>query len=116
MQDEVLDKTVRINLLFDFYQSLLTEKQQTFLKCYFHDDYSLGEIASEFNISRQAVYEHIKRAEHVLEEYEAKLQLVRKHSERRALTDQLRALSDRLQGPVAEELRRLAEQFERIEA
>lgn len=41
-QENRLEKTNRINLLFDFYELLLTEKQQTFLKYYFHDDFSSG--------------------------------------------------------------------------
>ncbi|WP_223066741.1 putative DNA-binding protein [Paenibacillus caui] len=77
-QENRLEKTNRVNLLFDFYELLLTEKQQTFLKYYFHDDFSLGEIAAEFEISRQAVYEHIKRAEQMLENYEQKLGLLSK--------------------------------------
>lgn len=79
--DHALQKTNRINVLHDFYGTLLTEKQQTFLKCYFHDDYSLSEIAADFQISRQAVYEHLKRAEQVLEEYESKLRLVSRHEQ-----------------------------------
>lgn len=97
-QDDRLEKTNRINLLFDFYESLLTEKQQTFLKHYFHEDFSLGEIASEFNISRQAVYEHIKRAEQALEIYEEKLGLLLKHEERLRRIEQLRNLVDDLGG------------------
>jgi predicted DNA-binding protein YlxM (UPF0122 family) len=54
-EQDALEKTNRINLLFDFYAPLLTEKQRTFLSCYVHDDFSLGEIAAEFSISRQAV-------------------------------------------------------------
>ncbi|WCM63200.1 putative DNA-binding protein [Paenibacillus polymyxa] len=81
-QENRLEKTNRINRLFDFYEPLLTEKQQMFLKYYFHDDFSLGEIASEFQISRQAVYEHIKRAEQVLEMYEEKLGLLSKYERR----------------------------------
>lgn len=81
-QENRLEKTNRINLLFAFYERLLTDKQQTFLKYYFHDDFSLGEIAAEFEISRQAVYEHIKRAEQVLENYEEKLGLLVKHESR----------------------------------
>lgn len=77
--DHALQKTNRINVLHDFYGPLLTDKQQTFIKCYFHDDYSLSEIAADFQISRQAVYEHLKRAEQVLEDYESKLRLVAKH-------------------------------------
>ncbi|MDF2670072.1 MAG: putative helix-turn-helix protein YlxM/p13 family protein, partial [Paenibacillus sp.] len=57
-EDPLLDKTNRINMLFDFYGQLLTDKQRTFLSYYFHEDFSLGEIAAEFVISRQAVYEH----------------------------------------------------------
>ncbi|MFD0711242.1 putative DNA-binding protein [Paenibacillus sp. GCM10027626] len=76
---DALAKTTRINLLFDFYEPLLTDKQRMFLKYYFHDDYSLGEIAAESGVSRQAVYEHIKRAEAVLEGYEDKLGLLHKH-------------------------------------
>ncbi|MCG7376965.1 putative DNA-binding protein [Paenibacillus sp. ACRSA] len=94
-QENRLEKTNRINLLFAFYERLLTEKQQTFLKYYFHDDFSLGEIASEFEISRQAVYEHIKRAEQVLENYESKLGLLEKYERRnRNLEDLQNALED----------------------
>lgn len=85
-EPDALSKTTRINLLFDFYEPLLTEKQRTFLKYYFHDDFSLGEISGEFGISRQAVYEHIKRAEAVLEGYESKLNLLSKHEELQRLT------------------------------
>jgi len=91
-QENRLEKTNRINQLFDFYELLLTEKQQTFLKYYFHDDFSLGEIAAEFEISRQAVYEHIKRAEQVLELYEEKLGLLKKHDRRIQELEKLRGL------------------------
>lgn len=92
-QENRLEKTNRINLLFAFYERLLTEKQQTFLKYYFHDDFSLGEIAAEFEISRQAVYEHIKRAEQTLENYEAKLELLQRHESRMQEIRVLEALS-----------------------
>ena len=85
-----LSRTTRINLLFDFYESLLTEKQRTILAYYYHDDFSLGEIASEFNISRQAVYDNIRRTEQALETYERKLELLKKHEKREQLLGQLR--------------------------
>ena len=88
-REALLEKTNRINVLFDFYRPLLTEKQQLFLQCYFHEDLSLGEIAAEFEISRQAVYEHIRRASAVLEEYESKLQLVAQQARLRALIEQI---------------------------
>ncbi|MCZ8520089.1 MULTISPECIES: putative DNA-binding protein [Paenibacillus] len=95
-EDGVLLKTNRVNLLFAFYEKLLTEKQQIFMRLYFHDDYSLGEISTEFGISRQAVYEHIKRAEAVLEDYEAKLSLALKHEQRAHLMEELEALCEGL--------------------
>ena len=81
-KSDALAKTNRMNMLFDYYGSLLTEKQRLYMSYYFHEDYSLGEIAEQFRISRQAIYEHIKRAEAVLEEYEEKLQLLAKHERR----------------------------------
>ncbi|MHA0855932.1 putative DNA-binding protein [Paenibacillus sp. CMAA1364] len=93
-QEDKLEKTNRINQLFDFYEHLLTDKQQMFLKYYFHDDFSLGEIAAEFNISRQAIYEHIKRAEQVLNIYEEKLSLLKKYEQRRDELERLRQLME----------------------
>ena len=93
---DALAKTNRINMLFDFYEPLLTEKQRTFLSYYFHEDYSLGEIAEQFAVSRQAIYEHIKRAETMLEEYEDKLQLLAKHERRQEAAEQLAKELDRL--------------------
>ena len=68
-----IEKNERINSLFEFYQPLLTEKQNQYLELYYADDFSLGEIAENFNVSRQAVYDNIKRTEKILEAYEAKL-------------------------------------------
>ncbi len=70
-----LEKTNRMNDLFQFYATLLTEKQMNYMELYYADDYSLGEIAEYYNVSRQAVYDNIKRTEHILESYEKKLHL-----------------------------------------
>lgn len=109
--EEALSKTNRINMLFDIYGPLLTGKQSTFLGLYFHDDYSLGEIAEEYEISRQAVYEHIKRAEQALEDYEAKLGLLVKHEERRQVAERIEALfageTSAPQGELKELVRKL---------
>ncbi|MCK4649076.1 YlxM family DNA-binding protein [bacterium] len=72
-----LSQRVRTNLLFDFYGSLLTERQKEFVKLYFCDDLSLGEIARRSKISRQAVYDTLKKARESLEGYEKKLSLAR---------------------------------------
>jgi predicted DNA-binding protein YlxM (UPF0122 family) len=88
----MLEKTTRMNYLYDFYNSLLTPKQQSYMSLYYLDDYSLGEIADEYDISRQAVYDNIKRTEAMLEEYEEKLGLLQKFQERCKLFRQLKEL------------------------
>ena len=45
------------------------------MELYYADDFSLGEIAEEYEVSRQAVYDNIKRTSKILEDYEKKLHL-----------------------------------------
>lgn len=90
----MLEKTTRMNYLFDFYQVLLTEKQRKYMNLYYLEDYSLGEISEICHISRQAVYDNIKRTEKMLESYEEKLRLYDKFERRMALIDQLEVLTD----------------------
>ncbi|MFG6148942.1 putative DNA-binding protein [Halobacillus sp. B23F22_1] len=85
----MLEKTTRINYLFDFYQSLLTPKQRNYMELYYLEDYSLGEISENFNVSRQAVYDNIKRTEAMLEEYENKLHLYEKFDKRQKIFQQM---------------------------
>ncbi|HEY4554215.1 MAG TPA: putative DNA-binding protein [Bacillaceae bacterium] len=86
----MLEKTTRINYLYDFYQSLLTQKQRSYMSLYYLDDFSLGEIAEEYGVSRQAVYDNIKRTEAMLEEYEEKLLLFQKFQERMSIVAELK--------------------------
>ncbi|MBQ0139263.1 MAG: putative DNA-binding protein [Kurthia sp.] len=85
----LLEKTTRMNFLFDFYQALLTDKQRSYMQLYYLDDLSLGEIAESYGISRQAVYDNIRRTESMLEEYEAKLELFHKFKKRQQITEKL---------------------------
>ncbi|ANF36530.1 putative DNA-binding protein [Bacillus velezensis] len=92
-----LEKTTRMNYLFDFYQSLLTSKQKSYMSLYYLDDFSLGEIAEEYDVSRQAVYDNIKRTEAMLEQYEEKLLLFKKFQERKEMFTKLKELASGLQ-------------------
>jgi uncharacterized protein len=81
-----------MNKLYDFYFSLLTEKQRLFTELYYHDDLSLGEIAEQYDVSRQAVFEHLKRAEQLLEHYESQLGIARRQEQYDALVSELSTL------------------------
>jgi len=48
--------------LFDAYARLLTSRQQFMLHLYYHDDLSLGEIAARVRVTRQAVFDSLRRS------------------------------------------------------
>ncbi len=73
-----MDKIVRQSLLFDFYGELLTEHQKNIYEDVVMNDLSYSEIARLNGISRQGVYDMMKRSDKILEDYEAKLKLVEK--------------------------------------
>ncbi|WP_342472868.1 putative DNA-binding protein [Metasolibacillus sp. FSL H7-0170] len=109
----LLEKTTRMNFLFDFYQALLTDKQRSYMELYYLDDHSLGEIAESYEVSRQAVYDNIRRTEAMLEEYEDKLQLLEKFQERQKVLEQLtKALQ---QETTLEEQLTLIEQLKEVD-
>ncbi|MCS4486244.1 putative DNA-binding protein [Staphylococcus americanisciuri] len=85
MTENDLIKTLRMNYLYDFYQSLLTEKQRNYLRLYYLEDYALSEIADTFDVSRQAVYDNIRRTGELVEDYEHKLGLYRRFTRRQEL-------------------------------
>ena len=64
--------------LFDTYKELLTEKQQEYFVLYYYEDLSLKEIAEFKNVSRNAVFDQIKKVINILEEYEDKLKILAK--------------------------------------
>ena len=84
-----IEKTNRMNALFEFYAALLTDKQMNYIEVYYADDYSLAEIAEEFGVSRQAVYDNIKRTEKILEDYEMKLHMYSDYIVRSQIFDQI---------------------------
>lgn len=74
-----MEKFVVITYLFDFYQDLLTDKQKDLVREYYFEDLSLGELSEQHQISRQSVFDTIKKGEQKLLDYESKLQLFSKH-------------------------------------
>ncbi|MBQ8993751.1 MAG: putative DNA-binding protein [Turicibacter sp.] len=85
----MLEKVNRMNELYDAYQELLTTKQKVYFELYYQDDLSLSEIAEQFEVSRNAVFDNIKRTEKLLEDYEDKLQLLDKREAREKIIDQI---------------------------
>ena len=70
-----LDEIVALSILYDFYGELLSDHKKQIFEDYVLNDLSLSEIAAEQGISRQGVYDIVKRCTQELKEYEAKLSL-----------------------------------------
>lgn len=74
-----MDKKIYLNELYDYYKGLLTDKQREYFESYYFEDLSLGEIAENNNVSRNAVHNQLKIVEEKLEEYEKILKLDEKY-------------------------------------
>ena len=59
-------------MLLDFYGELLTDKQRECFDLHYNEDLSLAEIAEQLGVSRQGVWDNIRRAETAMEDIEAK--------------------------------------------
>lgn len=90
-----IDDVIQTSLLYDFYGSLLTDRQREVMELYYGENLSLSEIAAEFSISRQGVHDALKNAGRALYEYEQKLGLVDKFQQsREAIGD----IDERIEG------------------
>ena len=69
----MIKKNTRITSYNVCYTKLLRE--------HFEEDYSLSEIAKRHNISRQAVYDNIRRGIKILKEYEDKIGFYKREKE-----------------------------------
>ncbi|WP_130863843.1 YlxM family DNA-binding protein [Bacilliculturomica massiliensis] len=92
----MVDKIAEISMLYDFYGQLLPQKQKAFFQLYHEENYSLSEIAEEFEISRQGVHDGVKKAEKTLFDLEEKLGLVKKFTETAAALKKIDGIIDGL--------------------
>lgn len=85
----MIEKVNLMNQLLDQYAQLLTENQRNVAMDYYQEDYSLAEIAENNGVSKNAIYDGLKRTETILLDYEAKLGLVKKSQKLEMLFNQL---------------------------
>ncbi len=76
-----IEEFLKYSQLFSAYKDLLNTKQQKYMIAFFEEDNSFTEIAEAMNISRQAVFENIKRSCKKLDDYELKLGILKKENE-----------------------------------
>ena len=88
-----MEKIVEQGILYDFYGELLTRHQQSVYEDLVVHDMSLGEIAEEHGITRQAVFDLIRRCDRLLQGYEERRKLVSKFRRTREYVSEIRRLS-----------------------
>ncbi|MBQ9684955.1 MAG: YlxM family DNA-binding protein [Oscillospiraceae bacterium] len=104
------------SMLLDFYGELLTEKQRECFDLHYNEDLSLSEIAEQLGISRQGVWDNIRRAESAMEAVEEKTGLLARFEENRRLLAELRQTLETLLPLTEGEARKLTEDAaERVE-
>ena len=104
------------SMLLDFYGELLTEKQRDCFDMHYNEDLSLSEIAEQLGISRQGVWDNIRRAESALNEIEAKTGLIRRFTQNRlileSLSEKMAELAGLTQGRAAKIVEEAARDIE----
>ena len=73
-----MERKMEFSWLLAFYGDLLTENQQELAHLSWEEDFTLAEIAAQYDVSRQSVHDTLNRVEKKLLFYEEKLGLVRR--------------------------------------
>ena len=87
--DEKLKNLFELTRLYDLYGALLNDHNRVIFEDYILNNYSLGEIASDQDISRQGVRDTVLRCSKKLREYEKQLGFLKKLDEAGKTIDEL---------------------------
>ena len=103
----ILLKDFRTVRLKDIYGAMLTDRQRDVIEQYYEFDLSLGEIAENLSVTRQAVHCALRQAEALLENCEDKLGFVRKFDELEKAVDECFAFAE--SGDMKKKLAQISE-------
>ena len=89
METCIMESRNYIIILYDFYNTLFSDKQKLYFEEYYFNNLSLGEISDNYSLSRNAIHKIIKSMVEKLEYYEDKLKLYEKSIELTKIIDTL---------------------------
>ncbi|CAM3520715.1 DNA-binding protein [Pseudostreptobacillus hongkongensis] len=101
-----IEEYIRYSTLFIYYKNLFSDKQKKYLEAYLEEDNTITEIAEAFNVTRQAVFDNIKRGCKQLEKYEDLLGIMSRDER------YLESLNKLKKNLSIENLNKLIEEFE----
>ena len=84
-----MEEVIYLNELYDFYGSLLTDKQRDYFENYYFNNLSLGEMAENYGVSRNAIHKQLKIVEERLKYYEENLELLKKSKKAEELVQKI---------------------------
>ncbi|MCI8498405.1 MAG: hypothetical protein HFG33_03300 [Bacilli bacterium] len=70
-----MEEVLYYSELFDIYKDLLTEKQMATFRDYYFENLTIEEIATNFDISKNAVSKSLKQIKLLLDDYEKSLRV-----------------------------------------
>ncbi len=100
-----MEKIVEQGILYDFYGELLTPHQKQIYEAMVYQNMSLGEIAENIGISRQGVFDLLKRCDKILLDYESRLHLIEKFENTKKIVQSIKAQTDQ------DNIKKLADQI-----
>ena len=83
-----MKELVYYTMLYDIYGSLLTDKQKVYFEEYYFKNLSLSELATKYNISRNAIHKQVKETINKLENYESNFKLAIKNEMLESIIEQ----------------------------
>src|SRR5690606_14906870 len=92
--DQKLKDKVELSILYDFYGELLKDHNKEIFEDYILNDLSLGEIALEQGISRQGIYDIVRRCSKKLRDCEDRLHLVKKFESTKIRINRMKELME----------------------
>lgn len=87
-----MEDFIYYNELYDLYGSLLTEKQRNYFEDYYFNNLSLGEMALNYDISRNAIFKQIRIVVDKLKVFEDKLKFYEKINKVNEIIDRIEDL------------------------
>ena len=108
-----------LSLRFDFYGPLIKENHRKIFEDYIQNDLSLGELSKEYGMTRQGIYDVVRRTSDKLDQFEEELKLIEKFSlakEKLADIDQkMRYMEQKISdSSLSNEMERLLDQMKEI--
>ena len=109
-----MEKNIEISILSQIYKNMLTEKQFEILDEYYNSDFSLSEIAENYNITRQAVRDNIKSGETKLFDLEEKLGIMEKTKKQEEIIKNINSKLDNIKTEDTEKINYIKNELKKL--